>query len=396
MALELANLKVGAEFNIQNQTLKLTDLIAGEYNTKHGLTLTNIKGLFKVIGSSGDVLYENIGFATESYASPDTNGVTPTWGIDGIVLPLNSNGTILNDVYTIEYLVSTAGTDETDFSFSKAFTFDYNTPAGVINGEANITSSYATITDQTVYNAFVNSVFYAPDNLASRLMTIRWPVGSGESDITTNLDSRVIGPNIWTGEYSLILSTSVVYSIPEDDYLTVSFVDVISDTSSMSAAINDCASTVETCMVALTAQYEQAKLYNLPEAQVLKKNLSDIVMYYDMYQMAVLTSKDTTYSCTILRELMVKNGCEAQAETATSREIIPATSTSSGKQEFIVTASSQIAFSLNFVLTTTSLVLVDGVALINSQVNSSSFGTTTLTLLAPTTAGQTVIVFENL
>lgn len=393
----LTNLLVGAEFNVKNQILELTDLIAADYNTEHGLTLSNIKGMFKVTGAISGVVYENAGFDADSYASPDTNGSNLDWVYGGIALPLDSNNEVRQDVYTIEYKIISDGGHVTTFTFSKVYTHAYNRPTAIVTGNATIPKSYATITDNTVYNVLVNSVYYAPANLDSRLITVNWPVESGQPDSITANVSMVLGPNIWTGEYLISLNTPVVYTLPSAAGLTVTVVDTISGTSTMSDEVNDCASTVEVCMVSLSAQYEQAKLYNLPEAQTLKKNLDDIGMYYDMYNMAILTSKDTTYSCEILRALVIQNGCEPQVETFTSREIIPLTGVGSNKQEFIVTdVAGQTVFDLEFVLNVNSLVLIDGIAIINNQIEVASFGTTTLTTVATVTQGQTVIIFENI
>jgi hypothetical protein len=42
------------------------------------------------------------------------------------------------------------------------------------------------------------------------------------------------------------------------------------------------------------------------------------------------------------------------------------------------------------------LVLIDGIAIINNQIEVASFGTTTLTTVATVTQGQTVIIFKNI
>ena len=78
----------------------------------------------------------------------------------------------------------------------------------------------------------------------------------------------------------------------------------------------------------------------------------------------------------------------------TASLILISSSSAITKVEFIVVApGGENTFQLPFTLTTNSLVLVEGVALLNSQL--SGFDTTIMIINYPVQQGQTVIVIDN-
>jgi len=322
------DLLVKASFNVNTNLLTLTDLIARDYNTTYGYTLADVKGLFRITGPSG-IVYQNPGWDTEDYSSPDIEGSSLDWVKDGISVPVDSDTLMQTGVYQVEYMVTLDGTGTTTFSFDKSYTHSYIAVTASITSTIFTSLSYMIVSDETTYTVVVNGISYIPTNTIAdtRVLLARWPAGSGVSDSSTALANLQLGPNLWTGSYDLILTSDVVYELAADTGLTAEIVDVISGVDdSVEVHLDECTTVVYECLVNLTADYEQAKKYNLPKAQELRKNLFDIDLYYGMYNMAVKLGEDTAYAKDILYKLIVANGCSAEVtEFTESEEMLPAT-----------------------------------------------------------------------
>lgn len=390
------DLLVKAQLNVKTAVLTLTDLIASDYNTIHGLSLAEVKGMFKITGPNG-VIYQNTGWDADNYAAPDIVGATPSWEKGNIVLPIDIDGKVLPGTYKVEYKITGDGTGDTNYTFDKDYVHLYQRPTAVIVGSPVVSQSYMIVLDSTNYNVTVEGQIYSPTNTLTddRVLAARWPIGSEVTDSTTGESSLQLGPNLWSGNYDLSLSTIVKYTLPAETNLTIEIEDVVAgQNDSVSVYVDDCTQSVQDCLLTLTSNYEMAKCENLPEAQTMKKNIDDIMLYYDMYKMAKETGTDTAYSCNKLMLLLQQCGCVSSGDTTlVSKEIIPITEMS-GRKEFIITdIAGQSVFPLPFTLTLNSLVMVEGQTLLTNQY--SGFGSTTMVMGYTIPIGQAVIVIEK-
>ena len=394
--LSTMDLLVKAQLNVNTAVLTLTDLIASDYNTIHGLDLAEVEGMFKITGPNG-IIYQNTGWDADDYASPDIVGATPLWEKGSITLPIDISGKVLPGTYKVEYKVTGDGTGNTNYTFSKDYVHLYQRPTAVIIGSPVPTQSYMIVLDSTNYDVTVEGQIYSPTNTLTddRVLLARWPIGSGVSDSTTGESSLQLGPNLWTGNYDLSLVTTVKYTLPAESDLTIEVEDVVTgQNDSISVYVDDCTQSVQNCLLTLTARYEAARKENLPEHQTMKKNIDDIMLYYDMYKMAKETGSDTSYSCNQLMLLLQECGCISAGDTTlTSKEIIPITEMSGRKEFIVVDVAGQSVFPLPFTLTLNSLVMVEGQTLLTSQY--SGFGSTTMVMGYTVPQGQSVIVIEK-
>jgi len=391
----ISTLLVQADLNVNTGMLALTDLIADDYNIVHGYTLTDVKGIFKITGPLG-VIYQNTGWDTDDYSLPDIEGTTPDWDKGSIALPLDSGGKTLLGVYKVEYKVTLDGTGTTTFGFDKNYTNLYVAPVPILLAVSDIPTSLMNVTDDTDYVILVGGVYYNPDApKLPRDMTIRWPISSGVADTSTELLTIQLGPNLWTGNYDITTTVPVTYTLPAETNLTVKVTDVVEGLKDdVNIRDDDFTVTVERCLEKLTSEYEQAKQLNLPEAQSIKKNLDDMMLYYEMYKMALATGQDIFYAYSRLNTLIVQNGCpSSQYNISHSMEIIPVTSEVSKYEEIVTDVAGKDTFDLPFTLTTNSLALVDGQALLNVQI--TGFGTNEIVINQILFPGQVLIVIEK-
>lgn len=386
------DLEVKISLNVNTKLLTLTDLIAADYNAVHGLDLADVKGIFKITGPNG-IIYENSGFAGDTFVSPDIDGSGPTWIKTGIALPTDTNGNVLMGAYKIEYKVDGDGDDDADYFFDKTYSHLYVAPTPVITKTELITQSYMLISDGTNYAVSVGGQDYTPGSTTRDISTI-WPGLSGKPDSNTSNTTLQLGPNIWTGPYQHTLTTDITYALPGVTDLTAEVVDRIITTTIHTVYIDNCEATVETCLRTLTVQYESEKQYDLTRAQVTKHILDDISLYYDMYKMASNTGADTTYSCDKLRELLTECGCLDTGDQAVE-EIQPTQAETAKFEDVVLDAQGKDTWTLPFVFTTNSVVMINGDTILNSQVEATSFGTNVLVLKNTQPIGTTIVVLEN-
>jgi hypothetical protein len=393
------DLSIKAKFNIVTKTLSLVDMIAEKYNTALELELENIKGIFKVTCSAG-VIYENQGFESGDFSEADILGSDLAWELTGIELPLDSSGNVLKSAYVIEYKLSADGEGKTNYSFSGTYNNVYVSPSIQITALVDIQKSTMVVTNATNYGITMNGTTYQPTGEGTeKVTTVAHPLGSGQPNVVSYQTSFVVGANLWTGIYSIQNVSTLYYDFPASTGLSVELYDQVKGLDqTYKVEADEAAYCVENCLLTLTSNYEAAKLNNLRRAQEIKRMIDDIMLYYDMYKLAVSTGNSTAYAISHLKSLMTLCGCCNQSVTdKPSIEVIPVSGGTSGGSsttsippfrkylsagEQIITVPSEI--------TETTLIMINGDILDTDQY--SGLGTLSLSLVKAGNENDKLIV----
>lgn len=331
----LTSLSVKVELDEINSSLVITDLIGNDYSAIYGYTLTNIKGLLKISGLQGVLIYKNDGWDSGDYSFPDITDASWSKTISNTV-PVGQEGLIVKDFYSIEYkvLVDSAGTV---FSFIQTFENIYQRPSVEISSLASLVDSTLIFTDDTSYTLALASS-YPPTSL-TRNFDVTWPVGSGMPNTVSPDASVQLGADIWSGYYLCSFTADVAYLLVNDvNGLTVTVVDKIQKTLHRIAVVyQEFTMLVNDALLQLTAAYESYKLYNLPYAENYQQTLDDIMMYYDMFKMANISNTDMSYAMTKIYDILTKPelGISVTLKVA---EITPNPTTNIYQNSIIVTA----------------------------------------------------------
>jgi hypothetical protein len=205
-------------FDFVNDELTFIDSLQTEYNTLYGFVLANMKGLARVTDPSGSVIYQNAGWATDDFSSPDITQ-DGTWEKLLGNIPVDVYGTHLKGNYIAEYKVTNGV--RTDY-VSRDMYFDYADPEVTINLSANCLTSQLTSADVSTYNVSHNGTTISPLTI-SRLHKLVQPDGSGwtwgapNPDQTTSETVRIIGgggtasSDLWTRVWQSSITTDLTY-----------------------------------------------------------------------------------------------------------------------------------------------------------------------------------------
>ena len=111
-------------FDVYNNTLTLTDL--AQYSSFG----SGVKGIFTCVDPDGVIFYQNSGFATNNFSSPDINSGTSTWSkvLSSGNFPLDTSTNFVKlGGYMFYYKVSLdGGSGYTEVS--RSFNMDYVRP----------------------------------------------------------------------------------------------------------------------------------------------------------------------------------------------------------------------------------------------------------------------------
>jgi len=299
----LTSLSVKVELDEINSSLIITDLIGNDYNATYGYTLTNIKGLLKISGFQGSIIYKNSGWDSDDYSSPDITSASWSKVISSTV-PVGEDGLIVRGFYTVEYKVSVEDVSATFLTFLQVFKNVYERPLIEISSLVSIVDSTFVFTDDTSYTLNLASTY--PPTSVLRNFDITWPPTSGKPNTVSSATSVQLGPNIWSGYYLCNFTVTLSYLLVNDvNGLTVTVSDSIHETLHRIAVIyKDFAGLVNQALIQLTASYEKYKLYNLPYAENYQEVLDDIMMYYDMVKMADISGTDMSFAMTKIYDIL--------------------------------------------------------------------------------------------
>jgi hypothetical protein len=119
-----ADLRFSLTFKKASLKVRFTDLLSSYYAGTYGLTVANLKGIVNVTGSVSGVVYQNVGWPTTSYASPDIVGNTATWYFE-FDLPVDVDGEVIPQTFTTEYKLNDGSST---WTISKSYTYNYISP----------------------------------------------------------------------------------------------------------------------------------------------------------------------------------------------------------------------------------------------------------------------------
>lgn len=310
-------------------TLTITDIT--DYVTE-GVDTATVTGILKVTTPSG-VSYENAGFATDDFSSPDIDVDVDT-EITSIPIFAGDDGEPAPGTYTISYKAyTTAGGGE---MFEKDFTFVYDATRITVvpSAETDTFRSLLTSTDSTDWALTINSVEYTPDTVVYS-HSIDQPAGAGGTNPGTSaLKTRIIGPSIYTGDWTIDITATATYEVDTEftvemvvnTEITHSVVDV-GITTTMLEGMN----TLQTAL--LDARSDGQKY----QQQVIEAAMVDLSTNYTLYWIAITTGADPGQYTENIQDILFTNDVIAEPSD-TPVEIVPAYGVIGGTTVYFVTA----------------------------------------------------------
>uniref|UniRef100_A0A6M3MG07 Uncharacterized protein n=1 Tax=viral metagenome TaxID=1070528 RepID=A0A6M3MG07_9ZZZZ len=325
--------KFKIDFYLDNspKDLKFTDLIAALY-VNYGVTVADVRGIIKIVGPSGTI-YQNSGYLTDDFSSPDINGNTSTWSKSSIALPVDSDGYVLKGTYTFYYKFSKDAGVSLECTISKSIDYQYTSPTVVIGVTSSCEYSTLTAKDNTVYAITHETVAISPINDldTDRDVKVQYPITSGQSTLTGHTQSYTAGPNMWGGTYGISVETDLVYNLEAwSVYTWFSVNDTISGETTHTIECDDCSCQVYLCVVNLTEK-KVTNVSNKREHDRYSELIDEILQNWMLYQMSERCGYDSGLYCDNIRDIALANGCVCDTDANASKEIIPwAQATSSG------------------------------------------------------------------
>jgi hypothetical protein len=310
-----SKLSVKIVFDYENKKLLFIDVLgeSGGYNTI-GVDPLKVKGLIKVSTESRGIVYSNPGFDLNDYSSPDIDGAgTGTNWMYIMDALLDQNGSVLKDVYSIQYKIATTDTPTTDFSFFRYYPLTYEPPKLFIEVEKDVQNHKFTVRDISDYSLNDGSILPSPPITGSRDLRVAWPEDSGVEDSYTN-QSELIVENLVPGVYKITLNVSPSYQLyynGDNGILDVGLIDKLRRSGDSVGYQIECYNTsIIECYNTLYKQYNEAKTNNIPKAQQLWQSISEISVLYTSYLMAQSIGEDTTSIIERLKVVFATYGCE--------------------------------------------------------------------------------------
>lgn len=199
-------LRVKKEFNLVNGDLDLTDITNFSGS---GIIFPNTWAtLVKIVDPTGAVVYQNTGFDTDVYTSPDFNNATTT--LDDAI-PTDVLGNYITGTYTIDLKCKVVQGADTIYgsATTTSFVCDCTTVVS-IDVDVDYATAVATTTDTTNYGAYFS---------LTRSHTIYPPPISGLPNQTTSATTNVYS-NIVTTTWSVQIESTIVTLKANDTYIT--------------------------------------------------------------------------------------------------------------------------------------------------------------------------------
>lgn len=200
-------LEICFELNNDPKNFKLTDTT--DYASE-GIALTDVEGLFKITAPDGTIAYENAGFATNDFTSPDVDVDVSTL-FDTVSLPLDSEDKVQLGDYVLEYKIEVIGGVQPGV-YTKSFSVQncHVDPIVDVDFETDCFNSKLTSTDNTDYST---ELVPAPTSIV-RTHTAYSPPTSGLGDTVTSNKILVASP-ISTKTWTLEVSSIVTWDYPD-------------------------------------------------------------------------------------------------------------------------------------------------------------------------------------
>lgn len=199
-------LRVKKEFNLVNGDLDLTDIT--NFSGSGVIFPNTWATLVKIVDPTGAVVYQNTGFDTDVYTSPDFDNSTDTLAES---IPTDVLGNYITGTYTIDLKCKVVQGADTIYgsATTTSFVCDCTTVVS-IDVDVDYATAVATTTDTTNYGAYFS---------LTRSHTIYPPPISGLPSQTTSATTNVYS-NIVTTTWSVQIESTIVTLKANDTYIT--------------------------------------------------------------------------------------------------------------------------------------------------------------------------------
>jgi hypothetical protein len=217
------------------------------------------------------------------------------------------------------------------FYVSKSYAYCY-TPATLdIDAESSCIFSTLTATDDTTYPVAFNGTTITPT--ITRAWSITGPSSYCATAVTGSGNPFVIGygtvvhggANIWTGDYLVQLTSTLVYDVETWGVYNWFIVnDSIVSTTTHNVACESCFCDLKQCVENLFTKYREALGNNKAEADRLSSKVMKVLEYWMLYMMAERCG--TTYSeyCAAIQAIVLGEDCQCDtSDTSVSTEVVP-------------------------------------------------------------------------
>lgn len=302
-------------------TLAITDLITSGY-TSYGST---IKALFSITDPDGLLFYQNPGYATDDFSSPNIYSTTGTWTFSAGSLPLDADGvTAKRGTYTItaKYKCDSA----TYVTVSKSYNLQYVSPTVEISYDLSCRTSELTISDLTDYSSIGTDIVPLTTTI-SRSETTTKPAGSsanapGTTTTTTATYSRTIGGGVtsatrlWTRVWQTNITTTLQFDIAYwDSYVWIVIVDTVYGDDNIDVRCSDSVCDLNTCWQNLVARWDEAeKNHAINVFDLRYKVEKGSALWTEFYNME-RCGEDTSYKIIEIRDLLASEDCSCSGTT---------------------------------------------------------------------------------
>lgn len=333
----IPTIKLKVAFHLENTPPDFSIIDKTDY-TLYGAG--TVDGLLKAVGPDGLVFYENDGYATDDFSSPD---ITGAWDggdavlkIEEIALPLNTDGEVLRGSYTF-YLKTQSSEDDEPFTGEQTIVFDAAMPVAEITMEVDVDESTLVVTDDSEYTITNDGEEYDPITTVYDTDII-FPSGSNVANVNSTTKAKTVTP-IYTKVFTANLSTTVTYSIPSTDTsnnFTVTYLNTGSETTP-EITWTDITLSYYTASKNLYTRYVTARdVGPAPTLEKLKRALTELSFYWAMYKQAKQLGEDFSYWSDRIAVLLTgENYTISALDDALPVEIIPVTQVLGGGNTYV-------------------------------------------------------------
>lgn len=173
----------------------------------NSISLSNVKGIYKITSPLGSVIYKNSGWDTNDFSGPDIVG-NVSLNFNTQLLPLDANGEVLKGQYTIEYKSQVSGGTLPGIYTMIPIVYNYQFIAPVIITDQNFSCKDRTFTssDITPYGSYISLV---------RTHTLYYPEGILPNPIAPVVSTfgMIEITDLYTQTYTTTISSIVSYQL---------------------------------------------------------------------------------------------------------------------------------------------------------------------------------------
>ncbi len=315
-------LKFRVDFDVYNNTLTITDIFPS-YSSYGGV----YADIFSIQDPDGIIFYQNAGWATNDFSSPDLSNSIASKVLSGSGFPLDLVTNFVKlGVYTFT-MKNTADGGTTYSTINKTLNVDYVRPSPLITMTANILASTLLIEDGTSYNVLHSGVSITPAK--TYLQTLVAPIDPiTGSPVVANVTSTAltfsVGPDIYTGTYINNLATTAVYSLELWDGTVWAIIrDTILGQKPETVRADTCMCQYYNCISSLQLQLDTANGVDPVIYTRLRKAKDLINDYMNMYLWAIKCGLSTVYWCNKIKDILVSTvPCDCAQDDDAPVEII--------------------------------------------------------------------------